>query len=492
MGFEHMTNAQSQPSNGGWRNAAPIYAAVLAPLTLALVFAAILVTGAWRDAANNHHHEDLTKTATQASTLAHELQKERGMSAGFISSHGAQFGPELEAQRRATDDALARYAEDILAGDAAAVGPENPTDDNARYAAERRERLAQGLATLAGQRRAIDAQRITVPELASFYTGVIVDLISFSDDPLRLGLTGQVATLDMMYGAVLMAKEYAGRERAVGAAGFGAGGFTLDGFIAFNGLQARQQLLFDQVLRHADPALKAAVETAFASPAARRIEALRALAEETLAGGDLGEIDGPAWFVASTAWLAEIKQIEAILAAEILRLSGEKAAQAELYAALEAAAAFGVLLLCGFLGARHVGGMIRAMRGLRDAIVRIAAREADVAVPGAKRRDELGEIARALTEICGQGAMMARIEAGVDVAGAAILVTDADNKLLYANNAFEKLWSADAALARLAATDASGARDMTALFTLLAQAAKGGGERPKAAGAKAVEVRVGG
>ena len=35
-----------------------------------------------------------------AGTLIHELQKERGMSAGFIGSRGSKFGPELAEQRK--------------------------------------------------------------------------------------------------------------------------------------------------------------------------------------------------------------------------------------------------------------------------------------------------------------------------------------------------------------------------------------------------------
>src|SRR3989339_1105519 len=45
--------------------------------------------------------------ATKASELVHNLQKERGSSAGFISSKGAKFSAELQAIRKDTDKALA-------------------------------------------------------------------------------------------------------------------------------------------------------------------------------------------------------------------------------------------------------------------------------------------------------------------------------------------------------------------------------------------------
>ena len=44
--------------------------------------------------------------ATKASELVHNLQKERGASAGFISSKGAKFSTELQSIRKDTDKAL--------------------------------------------------------------------------------------------------------------------------------------------------------------------------------------------------------------------------------------------------------------------------------------------------------------------------------------------------------------------------------------------------
>ncbi|WP_373636596.1 nitrate- and nitrite sensing domain-containing protein [Yoonia sp. BS5-3] len=44
-----------------------------------------------------------------AGSLVHELQKERGYSAGFISSAGGNFPQELGEQRRATDENVAFF-----------------------------------------------------------------------------------------------------------------------------------------------------------------------------------------------------------------------------------------------------------------------------------------------------------------------------------------------------------------------------------------------
>ncbi|WP_309298907.1 nitrate- and nitrite sensing domain-containing protein [Helicobacter suis] len=46
------------------------------------------------------------KASQYLSSLVHEMQKERGMSAGFLSSGGVQFASELQEQRRHTDTKL--------------------------------------------------------------------------------------------------------------------------------------------------------------------------------------------------------------------------------------------------------------------------------------------------------------------------------------------------------------------------------------------------
>ncbi len=47
--------------------------------------------------------ESLVELSVKIGALAHELQKERGMTAGFMASKGVKFADELPAQRQDTD-----------------------------------------------------------------------------------------------------------------------------------------------------------------------------------------------------------------------------------------------------------------------------------------------------------------------------------------------------------------------------------------------------
>ena len=57
--------------------------------------------------------QTITALAVKSSAVIHEAQKERGMSAGFLSSKGAKFAEELPKQRAETDKRIAELKEQV-------------------------------------------------------------------------------------------------------------------------------------------------------------------------------------------------------------------------------------------------------------------------------------------------------------------------------------------------------------------------------------------
>lgn len=53
--------------------------------------------------------EKQIQLARDAGELVHQLQRERGMSAGYFGSQGNAFGPELQTQRQNTDKAATAF-----------------------------------------------------------------------------------------------------------------------------------------------------------------------------------------------------------------------------------------------------------------------------------------------------------------------------------------------------------------------------------------------
>jgi methyl-accepting chemotaxis protein len=57
--------------------------------------------------------EALVGISTHYGNLVHELQRERGMSAGFLGSKGTKFATELPEQRKASDATLEHLQSDL-------------------------------------------------------------------------------------------------------------------------------------------------------------------------------------------------------------------------------------------------------------------------------------------------------------------------------------------------------------------------------------------
>ena len=84
--------------------------ALLIPLLLGLlIYSMVLLNDRWHqqhDAALVVERMHLLK---EASNLVHELQKERGMTSGFLASKGLKFGDALKVQREKSENQLSQY-----------------------------------------------------------------------------------------------------------------------------------------------------------------------------------------------------------------------------------------------------------------------------------------------------------------------------------------------------------------------------------------------
>ena len=77
---------------------------VAVPLLLTLYLEVSNQTNALRQINGLESVQLLVEVSAENSLLAHELQKERGMSAGYLGSQGRAFGDKLPAQRKLTDE----------------------------------------------------------------------------------------------------------------------------------------------------------------------------------------------------------------------------------------------------------------------------------------------------------------------------------------------------------------------------------------------------
>jgi methyl-accepting chemotaxis protein len=159
----------------------------------------------WRELRQSRQIAAIESTAIAVSNVVHELQKERGLSAGFIGSKGARFGAELGSQRELTD----RFHKELTAQIATLEAGALP--DNLRRA------LDDGVANLgklADSRQKISAQQFTGPDSFGFYTNAIDRLLAMLGMATAVTEEAGIAKHVMAYVMFINAKEQAGRERA--------------------------------------------------------------------------------------------------------------------------------------------------------------------------------------------------------------------------------------------------------------------------------------
>ncbi|SOE00930.1 methyl-accepting chemotaxis protein [Caenispirillum bisanense] len=363
-----------------------IAVAVLVPILGLLAFAVLQSARSYQAMTEASRLQEVAGVAPAVSAVVHELQKERGATAGFLAARSDEFRTLLDNQRRLSDKAittlLAQFQ--ILAAD---------TDD--RVLRDQVTKDVARLGDLAATRRAVDGGGIETPAAIGWYTATIagnLDVIArMAAVSTNAGVTRSVAA----YVAYLQAKERAGIERATGAAGFGAGAFNPalhERFVALIGAQGAFLATFQAF---AEDGWKTAAAAVADSPAAKDVERMRRVGIESMGAATTG-IEGPAWFKAATARIDLMKGVEDTIAADLTgRLAGLSAVARNTFAAT-LAVSVALLAVTLVLVTVIVRGIVGPVRALTDEMKRLADGDTSMVPAGLDREDEVGDMARAV------------------------------------------------------------------------------------------------
>ncbi|MDR6993757.1 methyl-accepting chemotaxis protein [Aeromonas salmonicida] len=225
----------------------------------------------------------------EAAQLAHELQKERGMSAGFLGSGGNKFRDALPAQRKLVDTLLVRFHEDPAL---LALGE-----------------VQQALTGLTAMRERVGALGVEVAEQVGFYSRLISQLLAVVD---QISLNSQDATIALQtnaYAAFLQSKERMGLERATLSNVFGRDHFTPALLQQFISLLAAQNTYLERFQAVASPSQRQLLADSLASPLVAKVAAMEQLALDKATTGGFG-VDAEAWFALSTDKIGLLKESE--------------------------------------------------------------------------------------------------------------------------------------------------------------------------------------
>lgn len=333
------------------------------------------------------HDANTTKTVATTlehtaviSSMVHELQVERGYSAGHVASNGQNFADVLPDQRNRVDALVQEFSviHDFLIEEY----PELVTT------------LDHDLEGLGEMRASISSLELTVPEVAGYYTHLIHDALQLTDTTFADIHLGSVALAGASYVALTEGKEAAGLERAMGAAGFSAGSFPPELLVKFVKFGAEQRFALAQTELYSREAI---ADLDFAQfPEATAIEELRALAISTLNGGDISGVSGPDWFATSTAWIESLHNTELELLDGIRVLNQQEYEVAlvhEIIFAVAGAVSLILSLVVAFVITRR---FTKHVSMLNASMASVARKEFDIEIETLSVKSEIGELSQAL------------------------------------------------------------------------------------------------
>lgn len=334
--------------------------------------------------------KQLSELAVISSPLIHELQKERGMSAGFAGSKGEQFGDVLSGQRGLTDDNLRVY-KDFL-----------KTFPHEKYvgmtqALQQSEALLQEL----GQQRSAISNLQKVPlEIGAYYGKLIASLIN------SIALTGRnVASIDELgnhltaYLNFIEMKERAGRERALLNGCFSRDTMSKNEYATVVKFQAEKALFFQRFHNFASPAQADEFTHTVQGDAIEEVNRMSAIPLDFYPHGSFG-IRADGWFRQSTAAIDLMKKVEDKIANDIKTTSDTLQSEATMSIVVAVGISVGIILLLIVLSLRSIRSITNPLNMLIHKAQSVAEGNLDEHIDY-NRQDEIGSLAASFNEMIG-------------------------------------------------------------------------------------------
>lgn len=242
----------------------------------------------------------LTAITRGAGDAVHELQKERGMSAGYLGSGGGQFRAELADQRKLTDAALAKFNQLLSKTDHGAL---EGIDTSAIQLFNNQTQL------LSEVRNNVSNLKTATPQAISFYTKTIAQVLDFVGGIGHLTTSGKIGQELAAYYSLLNLKEQSGIERALLSGVFSSDRFGDGQFRQVSDVVGKQEAWLSATRRFSTAEQVAALDGALRATSATDALKFREIALDKVATSGF-KVNPTDWFKAQTLRIDVLRQIE--------------------------------------------------------------------------------------------------------------------------------------------------------------------------------------
>jgi methyl-accepting chemotaxis protein len=264
---------------------------------------------------------ELTQLSGHISEVVHEWQKERGYTAGFLSSKGKKFSTELPQQRTAANEKMNQLSDYLKGFKASTFGEEF------ELALKKALEINQQRNDM---RQRVSNHSVSKLEAIGYYTkvnGQFLDLIGFIAG---LSPNSEVTKRVSAYYNFLLGKERAGIERAVLTGAFAEGKFSPASYTKFCNLVSAQDAYMKIFKNLASKPQLSIYNDTIDTNKIDAVNALRKIAYDVnLDNSKEFGVSPEKWFSTITAKIELLKKVDEGLAKDVNQLSGVLASKAQ-------------------------------------------------------------------------------------------------------------------------------------------------------------------
>jgi methyl-accepting chemotaxis protein len=259
----------------------------------------------------HHHVLQLAQLSVLSSNLVHELQKERGFTAGYIGSQGSKFSNRLREQRKQSDQKhqlLSKFLESF-----------NPNEFGTAFKQDLETALSQ-LRQLPTKRRAITELDISQKSAIGYYSQTNNLFINVIAHLSKNTSNSELSNAANAYINFLNSKERAGVERAVITGTFAQDAFGPGVYEKFLGLVVLQDTYMNVFLSLATAEHQTFYKSTLTGEAIRETQRMREIAKQRANTGAFGVQPGH-WFNMQTEKINLLKKVEDRLSVDLANLA---------------------------------------------------------------------------------------------------------------------------------------------------------------------------
>ncbi|MBL0707804.1 MAG: nitrate- and nitrite sensing domain-containing protein [Sulfurimonas sp.] len=191
---------------------------VAVPITVLVIATIVGIVDHYKSKEDYSIFNTIIGLDTKISLLIHETQKERGVTAGYMSSKGKKFAQKLSAQRENTDHAIAELQSYIKS-----------TDIEKKLLPNIAKSLSKSLSELKNiknMRESISSLVVDSKKAIGYYTNTNAFFLNFIAQTSQQAVDSELTYSTLAYYNFLQSKERAGIERAVASVVFANDKFT--------------------------------------------------------------------------------------------------------------------------------------------------------------------------------------------------------------------------------------------------------------------------